>query len=79
MNGTLSSKNIEKRYLSFFWVTILVFGIFVMLHPIYEVVASLFANMYQPKTDYIGLSSIFHAFFIDNKKDPLCRIISSSL
>lgn len=61
MNGTLSSKNIEKRYLSFFWVTILVFGIFVMLHPIYEVVASLFANMYHPKTDYIGLSSIYFA------------------
>lgn len=59
MNGTLSSKKVEKRYLSFFWVTILVFGIFAMLHPIYEVVASLFANMYRPKTDYIGLTSLY--------------------
>ncbi len=59
MNGTLSSKKVEKRYLSFFWVTILVFGVFAMLHPIYEVVASLFASMYQFKTDYSGLTSLY--------------------
>lgn len=59
MNGILSSKKVEKRYLSFFWVTILVFGVFAMLHPIYEVVASLFASMYQFKTDYSGLTSLY--------------------
>ena len=59
MNGTLHSKKIEKRYLSFFWVAILVFGIFAMLHPIYEVVASLFASMYQFKTNYSGLISLY--------------------
>lgn len=59
MNGTLRSKKVGKRYLSFFWVTILVFGIFAMLHPIYEVVASLFASMYQFKTNYCGLTSLY--------------------
>lgn len=59
MNGTLSSKKVEKRYLSFFWVAILVIGIFAMLHPIYEVVASLFASMYQFKTNYSGLTSLY--------------------
>lgn len=59
MNGTLSSKKFEKRYLSFFWVAILVIGIFAMLHPIYEVVASLFASMYQFKTNYSGLTSLY--------------------
>ena len=59
MNGTLSSKKFKKRYLSFFWVTILVFGVFAMLHPIYEVVASLFASMYQFKTNYSGLTSLY--------------------
>lgn len=59
MNGTLRSKKVEKRYLSFFWVAILVFGVFAMLHPIYEVVASLFASMYQFKTNYSGLTSLY--------------------
>lgn len=59
MNGALRSKKFEKRYLSFFWVTILVFGIFAMLHPIYEVVASLFASMYQFKINYGGLTSLY--------------------
>lgn len=59
MSGTLRSKKVEKRYLSFFWVAILVFGIFAMLHPIYEVVASLFASMYQFKTNYSGLTSLY--------------------
>ena len=59
MNGTLRSKKVEKRYLSFFWVAILVFGVFAMLHPIYEVVASLFASMYQFKTNYCGLTSLY--------------------
>lgn len=72
MHGTLRSKKVEKRYLSFFWVTILVFGIFAMLHPIYEVVASLFASMYHPKTDYIGLSSLYFAV-------PYLILISSFL
>ena len=58
-NGTLHFKRKEKRSLSFFWVTILVLGIFVMLHPIYEVVASLFASMYQFKTNYGGLTSLY--------------------
>lgn len=56
-NGTLHFKKKEKRSLSFFWVTILVLGIFVMLHPIYEVISPLYASMYQFKIDYIGLSS----------------------
>lgn len=58
-NGTLHFKRKEKRSLSFFWVTILVLGIFAMLHPIYEVVASLFASMYQFKTNYGGLTSLY--------------------
>lgn len=58
-NGTLHFKRKEKRSLSFFWVTILVLGIFAMLHPIYEVVASLFASMYQFKTNYSGLTSLY--------------------
>lgn len=57
-NGTLHFKRKEKRSLSFFWVTVLVLGIFAMLHPIYEVVASLFASMYQFKTNYGGLTSL---------------------
>lgn len=57
-NGTLHFKRKEKRSLSFFWVTILVLGIFVMLHPIYEVISPLYASMYQFKSDYIGLSSL---------------------
>lgn len=59
MNGTRSSKKVEEKYLSFFWVTILVFGVFAMLHPSYEVVASLFASMYQFKTNYSGLTSLY--------------------
>lgn len=59
MNGALSSKKVDKRYLSFFWVAILVLGVFAMLHPIYEIVASSFVSMYQFKTNYSGLTSLY--------------------
>lgn len=53
-------KETKEQSLSYFWVCVIVFGLFAMLHPVYKAMAQLFAYMYQFKVDYIGLTSMLY-------------------
>ena len=55
----LQSAKTERQNFSYFWICIIVFGLFSMLLPIYERIAPLYASMYQFKMDYIGLTSMY--------------------
>ena len=55
----LQAAKAERQNFSYFWICIIVFGLFSMLLPIYERIAPLYASMYQFKMDYIGLTSMY--------------------